>query len=174
MSPQANRPGAGDFTGRQKAQANKDALKEQAERRTEMAMATAVETEEQQHGVFDPQTQERLDKLPEALDVVEEEERPRMMTPRLDRSTEPVYTGKEPVEEQLPPPPPSRGRPQSVDAVRPMRSVIRVDADIENMTFGMRNGEPNNFNFREGFAYEVDTVLADHLADRGLVRQWIR
>jgi hypothetical protein len=97
--------------------------------------------------------------------------------PKLDRFNRPeevILTGQEDPETVEPliaarkaftPPP--------VEVVRSSRVRIRVDADLEDMTYGMFNGEPNNYTFREGLTYEVPLEVAEHLNDRGLVRQWI-
>ena len=37
----------------------------------------------------------------------------------------------------------------------------------------MINGEPNNYNFKEGLAYRVPLAVAEHLQERRLIRQWI-
>lgn len=89
------------------------------------------------------------------------------------QESEPVYTGKEPLELQIAPDHPKGFSRPGAGVVRPTTSRVRIDSDIEDMTFGMVNGEPNNFSFREGFVYDVSTDLADHLAERGLIRQWI-
>lgn len=166
--PQQGRPSAGDFTGRQKAQHAKEQQKANEERSAQMSMATAVETEEERVGVFDAQTGERLDPQNDVA-VVVEEARPSFLPER-----EPVLTGQEDPEEVAPviaarkaftQPPPT--------VVRSSMVTIRVDADIEDMTYGMLNGEPNNYTFKEGLQYRVPVGVAEHLNERGLIRQWI-
>jgi hypothetical protein len=90
------------------------------------------------------------------------------------RASEAVLTGKESPEQldqlvanRKPFSPPDPG------VVRRAQVKVRIDEDVEDMTFGMVNGEPNNFTFKEGFVYEVPIALADHLESRGLVRQWV-
>ena len=61
----------------------------------------------------------------------------------------------------------------SPEVVRSSSVVIRVDADIDDMTYGMRNGEPDNYTFKEGLKYRVPVQVAEHLNERNLVRQWI-
>jgi hypothetical protein len=162
---------AGDFTGKLKAEAQHDVLQEQRDSASRMSLASAVEAEERQDGVFSPHTGERLD-VPAA--VVEEES---LSADAFYRSQEPqelVLTGYE-TEEQMVPLLAERNEPvvpRSV--VRSPQVKIRVNQDIEDMTYGFTpQGYPNNMTFREGFIYEVDINIADHLNQRGLVAQWV-
>jgi hypothetical protein len=170
--PQQGKPGAGDFTGRQKVQQAKEQSEALKERQGEMSMATAVATEEEEYGVFDPRTGARLNEVNPARVALEEPE-PEIPAPRFGAPQEPTYSGKEPVETQQPPVSTRRAFTAPPEVARSTMVTIRVEQDIEDMTFGMINGEPNNFNFREGLAYKVPRALAEHLNDRGLVRQWI-
>jgi hypothetical protein len=100
------------------------------------------------------------------------EERP---APGFFRPTEePALTGRETDEElavilanRAERPAPTRER-----AVSPMVTV-RIDQDVDKMTYGMHNGEPNNFTFKEGLQYKIPREVADHLEERGLIRQWM-
>lgn len=171
MSPA--RPSAGDLTGKIKAEAAKEQLQEQRDRSAEMSLASAIEEQEQQTGVFDPHTQERLD-APVA--VVEEETRSSKDSFSYvpEKGSEPVFTGYE-TEEQMTPFLSSRNEPVVPHSiVRSPLVKIRVNQDIEDMTYGFNSmGAPNNMTFREGFVYEVDVNIADHLNQRGLVAQWV-
>ncbi len=166
------RPTPGDLTGRQKEAANKEARAEQASRAAEISMQDGAEAEVERHGVFDPQSGAQIDGPKGAATAVMVEDPP--ATDRFNRPIEQVFTGQESPDEVAPaiaarkeftPPP--------VTVARRSRVRIRVDADIDKMTYGMVNGEPNNFDFKEGLTYEVDVNVAEHLNDRGLVRQWI-
>ena len=53
------RPGPGDFTGRQKAAANKEALLADQERAAENLVVAQEDTEDREFGVFDAQTGQR-------------------------------------------------------------------------------------------------------------------
>jgi hypothetical protein len=164
------RPSPGDLTGRQKQAANKEVREEQASRAAEISMQDGAEAEVERHGVFDAQSGAQIDGPAGSKQAVMVEDPP---VTRFGRPQEQVFTGQEAPEEVLPAvadrktftPPPS--------VVRSSRVRIRVDADIEDMTYGMVNGEPNNFTFKEGLTYEVPLAVADHLNERGLVRQWI-
>jgi len=47
--------------------------------------------------------------------------------------------------------------------------VIRTHHDIEDMTFGVINGAPQNFTFKAGVRYSVPRALAQHLEQLGYV-----
>ena len=47
--------------------------------------------------------------------------------------------------------------------------VIRVHHDIEDMTFGVINGAPQNYTFKAGVRYSVPRTLAEHLERLGYV-----
>jgi hypothetical protein len=49
--------------------------------------------------------------------------------------------------------------------------VIRTTEDIEDMTFGMVNGAPQNYTFKQGVRYSVPREVASHLARLGYT--WI-
>jgi hypothetical protein len=172
--------GLGDLTGRTKATQQHAALEEQREAASRLAMASAVAAEEDQSGIFDPQTQQRLN-TNEAVIVVDERGVP---DPYYDDhpmvgdlfESEPVFSGQEdPVQaDQIaaayePPRVASAGIPYDAEMV-----IIRTNWDIPDMTWGMRNGVPNNYTFREGRAYEVPVALAEHLNALGAIRQFVR
>lgn len=163
------RPSPGDLTGRQKQAANKEAREEQASRSAEISMQDGAEAEAERHGVFDPKSGAQIDGPSGGQKAVMVDDPP---VSRFGRPQEQVFTGQEAPEEVAPAvaartfnPPPT--------IVKSSRVRIRVDADIEDMTYGMVNGEPNNYTFKEGLTYEVPLAVAEHLNDRGLVRQWI-
>jgi hypothetical protein len=166
------RPSAGDLTGRQKQAANKEQREEQASRAAEISMQDGAQSQAEQHGVFDAQSGAQIDG-PGSRQAVVVEKAP-VTRDRFNRPEETILTGQEdpdvvaPViaaHKQFTPPP--------VEVVRSSRVRIRVDADVDEMTYGMFNGEPNNYTFKEGLQYEVPLPVAEHLNDRGLIRQWI-
>lgn len=171
---QQGRPGSGDYTGRQKAQANKEARLDDQDRSAEISMATQTARQDEEFGVFDAHTGERVDG-PAAIEV-EEETQEAAFFGFPGAVEEQVLTGKETPEEIAPviaarktfTRPPVETAYSSV--VR-----IRVDQDIEDMTYGMTvSGEPNNYTFREGLMYDVPYPVAEHLNNLGLIRQFIR
>ena len=188
---------SGDFTGRQRAEQARDRAQEDQRERAE-AMVFESETEEAlENGVFDPQTQERLDDsstlvldddvdddestdLETEDDEYEDDEEPvSQPAPRfggrgMGRPQERVFSGKEGDDEMA-----------AVLAERPARAVkrpgvlrrsrcvVRLNCDIEDMTYGMLNGVPNNFTFRGGLPYSVSVELAEWLDERGLIAEWV-
>lgn len=63
-----------------------------------------------------------------------------------------------------PPPPPAPEGSGEIEVKRPHR-VIRVNSDIEDMTFG----HGNTYSFEQGRSYKVPADLADHLEAKGFV-----
>jgi len=167
--PQNQRPRAGDFTAQMKAKAAREQAQEVQKREGELSMANAAATEEATYGVFDPQTGERLNEVNDAVlaHVVEPEP-----APGFGHPSEVAYSGKEPVESQVPVVP-QRAERSPFEVARSPMVVIRVDQDIEKMTYGIIDGVPNDYNFKEGLPYRVPREVAAHLDERGLVRQWI-
>ena len=49
--------------------------------------------------------------------------------------------------------------------------TIRTIADIEDMTYGVIDGSPQVFNFKQGRAYSVTRDLADYLYRLGYIHQ---
>ena len=45
--------------------------------------------------------------------------------------------------------------------------VIRTISDIENMTFGVKNGTPQNYTFKAGVKYSVPVEIAAYLEQLG-------
>lgn len=174
---QPGRPSAGDMTGRQKQQLNKEAREVQAERSAEISMMDASESEADRNGVFDAQSGARLNSPAATQTAVMVDEPPAAAGfPQTGDGppVEPILSGQEDPEVVAPiiaakktfnaPP---------VQVVRSSMVTVRVDQDIDDMTYGMHNGEPNNYTFKEGLQYRIPLPVAEHLNDRGLVRQWI-
>lgn len=168
---------AGDLTGRtkQRLSIEQNASREREEQ--EENRRSMQEAADDAANVFDPRTEERLSTFrpSETLDEVGGEEPldgdERRPAPRFGVPREEVFTGQERDEEETPQPVMApRHRPAGV--VRNQKVRIRVTETIEKMTYGMRNGEPDNYNFKEGRLYEVPVELADHLAERGLVHSY--
>jgi hypothetical protein len=170
---QGTRPSPGDFTGKQKAALAREQQQATEDREVEMSMANETQSYEERVGVFDAQSGERVDQAAPSQVAVEVEERPQPGFPT--RPEEMALSGKEDPEtmaQLLSEQRAARPAPNP-NVVRSPFSTIRVDQDIEDMTYGMKNGEPDNYTFREGLTYRVPTPVAEHLDERGLVRQWI-
>jgi hypothetical protein len=54
-------------------------------------------------------------------------------------------------------------------AVNNDKVIIRTHHDIEDMTFGVINGTPQNYTFKAGVRYSVPRALAEHLERLGYV-----
>jgi hypothetical protein len=52
-------------------------------------------------------------------------------------------------------------------SVNSNKVIIRTIADIEDMTFGVVNGAPQNYTFKQGVKYSVPVELAAHLERLG-------
>lgn len=172
MAPQENRPSAGDMTGRLKASLAKDAAAEQQERAAEVSMASAAQAEQERTALFDPQSGAVIEEPVRTAVLAEPPPQPQ---PGFFRDAEPALTGRESEEEINAIMAARAAAPVSSRPARALSPMVRVriDQDVEKMTYGMRDGEPNNFNFKEGLQYEIPREVAEHLDDRGLVRQWV-
>jgi len=167
VSPQRNpRPSARDFTGRTRESNAAANAQEIQERSAQLSMATAAAAEADEKGLFDPKTNERLD-LDEVQVAAPTPPPQPFGGPRL--SEEPVFTGKEDVTEMEAVPPPAP-RPNHGVLESPFVTV-RLNQDVEDMTFGMVGGRPNNFSFLEGRAYRIERPLYEHLNALGLIHQ---
>lgn len=177
----------GDFTGRESARQAKETLTQQAEQDRDLARQQQAELDAIETEVLDPHTGQPIGNIYEnetlpANDVFivgdEEEDEDegvgyapqQPQRPFGNPAAERVFTGKETLEEQeqVPVPPVAPRLPTFLAQSKVVR--IRVNQDIENMTYGMTEaGYPNNFNFFEGRIYEVDRELAEHMNERGYI-----
>ena len=135
-------------------------------------MASAAQAEEERLGVFDPQTGELVEEEARSAVLVEA---PPEQKGGFFKSDEPVLTGHESDEEVavIIAAQEARPVPQRQRALSPTVRV-RIDQDIEKMTYGMYNNEPNNYSFKEGLQYDLPREVAEHLEERGLIRAWVR
>jgi hypothetical protein len=179
----------GDFTGKEKERVSKESAEEQTQRQRQISMATAAEEEELQSGVHDPQSQSIIEHFGNGNEAVEvgdlgeddfDSQEPIVVEPRRPPTfgradEEPVLTGQESpdmVDSILSRYEQPRSSASSVEQLLSPMVVIRTDEDVDRMTYGMRNGEPNEFTFRAGVAYKVPREIAQHLRDRNLVRSF--
>jgi hypothetical protein len=179
-----SQPGKGDFTGREKARQSREAAAAQKERSANTTMATAAQAYEEEHGVFDPMSGQRIDGPEVTLlevdddDDFEDDERPFGGGHWNEDDDEPVLSGQE-TEEELAPilatqKEPKKRRRHTEQAYNSM-VVVRLDQDIDDMTYGMDqiSMSPKNYTFKEGLKYKIPYEVAEHLDERGLVRQWV-
>jgi hypothetical protein len=181
MSPQQGQPSQGDLTGRQKMANTKAATVKQHQDTVEEAQAAAAEAEAKQHGVFDGKTQDRVDQQNAAVLVDDDDDEDYGDDSNLEAGQfgsfypdERVLTGKEDPATVAPVVAARRTPRPPKNIAHDARVTVRFSCDIDDMTFGMRNGEPNNYTFKEGIAYEVPYELAEHLNGLGVIGQWLR
>jgi hypothetical protein len=180
MSPQQGQPSQGDLTGRQKMASAKEASIKQQQGVIADSNAEAAEQEAKQHGVFDGKTQQRVDQKSAVLvdddDDEEYEDDDNVEAGQFGNfyPEEQVLTGKEDPATVAPVVAQRRNPRPPKNIVHDARVTVRFSCDIDDMTFGMRNGEPNNYTFKEGIAYEIPYELAEHLNQLGVIGQWLR
>lgn len=68
------------------------------------------------------------------------------------------------------------GQPVLIDEIeevgvgtRGNKVVVRTITDIEDMTYGVQNGSPQNYTFKAGVKYSVPRDLAAYLEDLGYI-----
>jgi hypothetical protein len=167
------RPGTGDLTGRLKAAQAHEQREALRDRESEIAMRNAVEADEEENGVFDAQTGARIGGAREAVEVVDlDAVQTGGAEPFFQRGDddEPVLSGKESPDVLMALGDAQR-RPRRPERVLSAMVEFRVDQDVDDMTYGMLNGEPNNLTFKEGRRYRTSRDVYEHLLERGLIRQ---
>jgi hypothetical protein len=180
MSPQQGQPSQGDLTGRQKMAAAKDASVRQQQGVIEDAQQAAADEEAKQHGVFDGKSGQRVDQQSAVL-VADDDDDFDDDDSNVEAGQfgnfypeEQILTGKEDPATVAPVVAARRTPRPPKNIAHDARVTVRFSCDIDDMTFGMRNGEPNNYTFKEGIAYEIPYELAEHLNALGVIGQWLR
>ena len=179
MSPQQGRPSQGDMTGRQKMAAAKEASVAQQQGVIEDAQQAAADEEAKQHGVFDGKTGQRVDQRSAVVvddDDDDYDERDNVEAGQFGAffPEEQILTGKEDPATVAPVVAARRQPKPPKNIAHDAFVTVRFSCDIEKMTFGIRDGEPNNYDFKEGIAYEIPYELAEHLNGLGVIGQWLR
>jgi hypothetical protein len=170
-------PARGDFTGAQRQQLAEEKAKELAERQKEIGLVNQVDIVVEEEGIFDPVTGE-LTELPEAAQakidqlnepmVVEDDA---ILDPRTGPApADPMKDLKDlEVKQQTKTPAPNRLEIEDLGAepitVDDEWRVIRVNTDIEEMTYGAEN----TYTFLRGRRYRVPKHLYNWLESRGVV-----
>jgi hypothetical protein len=168
----------GDYTGRERERLTESKAKELADRQEEIGLVNQVDIVVEEEGIFDPTTGE-LTELSEGAQA------------RIDALNEPVVVDDDPILDPTAPPPISPNPMQSLQDLemkqqkRPVApnhmevmdlgeepvtveeeyKVIRVNTDIEEMTYGVGN----TLTFLRGRRYRVPRHLYDWLESRGVV-----
>lgn len=154
---QQSRPG--DATGRKREQLSREHAEEVARREGEIAMVTAERSRSRDEDVIDPLTREIINEDTGAvtrMDADDEDEAPRI-----------IGVGNSAIEE-IQEAKATRGKTAVVERTQDYlqeKVIIRVNADLENVTLGYGNV----VDFKEGNRYRVPRWVAEHLDEKGLV-----
>jgi len=174
-----NNPQRGDFTGRETQRLQHENADELIKRQQEIGLAGEVDLVVEQEGVFDPASGELVEISAEGQTKVDE-----LSQPVVVEEADPVYE----IGEGPKPPDLMKGfedsqktKPRSKKSSNTLMEVedlgdepiivedeyvnIRVNTDIEEMTYGVNN----TFSLARGKQYRVSRHLARHLESKGLV-----
>lgn len=172
--PARNTTGPGDYTAKEKERLLAEHKDEIAEAQKAKGLQTVLEAEQESNGIFDPTTNEVVGSLSNESEVV------------LDSLYEKEVF--DPAEDQVRPvdafkdlrPTVTENRPDSREVnqfeladeepeeivVQTPKVKFRVNADIEEMTFGVRYP---SLNFYVGRVYEAPRDIYNHLESKGLI-----
>jgi hypothetical protein len=175
-------PQRGDFTGRETQRLQRENADKLVERQNEIGLAGEVDLVVEEEGVFDPVSGELVEMSPEGQAKVEA-----LNQPIEVEEAEPVYEigeGPKPLDLMQPFEDTQRTKPRSRKKASPEPIEveiedlgdepvfvedeyvnIRVNTDIEDMTYGAGNV----FSLARGKQYRVSKHIARHLESKGLV-----
>jgi|SRR5215467_296687 len=175
------RPARGDYTGTQRQVLAEQNQKELEKRQREVGLVNQVDTVVEEEGIFDPVTGEMTELSPESRAKIEAMES-QPLTVETDQIFDPQVTPGVPpydpmksLQEVQPQQQPRPVAPNSLEVedlgvpppvtVEDEWRVIRVNTDIEEMTYGVGN----HMTFLRGRRYRVPKHLYDWLESRGVV-----
>jgi hypothetical protein len=168
----------GDYTGVQRQMLAEQKAEELADRQQEIGLINQVDIVREEEGIWDPQTNQVMEMTGEAAARIEALEAP--ITVEEDPILDPLQQtpGYDPMKDLQPTeiqqqPPVVRQNvlevqdlgPEPVVTVQGEWRVIRVNTDIEEMTYGIGN----TYTFLRGRRYRVPKDLYDWLETRGVV-----
>jgi hypothetical protein len=168
----------GDYTGTERQRLAEEKAKELAERQKEIGLVNQVDIVVEEEGIFDPVTGELVE-LPENAQSKVEELRDQPITVDDDAILDPTHqpAGFDPMKDlrdletkQQSKPVPTNPMevldlgPEPITVEDEWR-VIRVNTDIEEMTYGVEH----TYTFLRGRRYRVPTGLYEWLESRGVV-----
>jgi hypothetical protein len=175
--PRGN-PQRGDFTGKETQRLQREKLDELQQRQQEIGLATEVDIVVEHEGIFDPATGQLLEMSPEGESKVEA-----LNQPIPVEEADPVYEigeGPKPLGSVVSDPS-MQHKPKRSASTTKLTEVedlgdepilveeeyrtIRVNTDIEDMTYGVGN----TFSMVRGKRYRVQREIAQHLESKGLV-----
>lgn len=167
----------GDYTGIQRQKAAAEKADELAKRQTEIGMANDVDIVIEQEGIFDPVSGQLIEMPPEAQSKID-----RIETQTIEVEEDPIYDPQnQPLGDPMRPfedleikqkPKPVRPNAMEVmdlgedpEVTEPEYRVMRVNSDIEEMTYGAGN----TMTFVRGRRYRVPSHLYEWLDSRGVI-----
>lgn len=170
-------PQRGDFTGAQRQRLVEEKAQELADRQQEIGLVNQVDTVVEEEGVFDPSTGAMVEMSAEGQVRIEDLSQPVVVDedPILDPSTSAQgydsMSDLRTTETQPRAKPPATNPMEVVDlgeepvTVEEEWKVIRVNTDVEQMTYGVGN----EYTFLRGRRYRVPKHLYQWLESRGVV-----
>lgn len=167
----------GDFTGTQRQRLAEENAVELAKRQEEVGLVNQIDMVREEEGIWDPGTGQVMELSPEAEDRIRQAEEPVTVDtdPILDPSV-PV-PGYDPMKDLQPVGVQQQARPMTPNplevqdlgpepvTVESEWRVIRVNTDIEDMTYGVGT----SYTFLRGRRYRVPYPLYQWLESRGVV-----
>lgn len=171
------RAARGDFTGQQRDQLAEEKAAELAERQQEIGLVNQVDLMQEREGIWDPATGQVMELSPDAEARIRDMEEPMTVDtdPILDPSV-PV-PGYDPMKDLQPVGMQQQARSSSSNplevqdlgpepvTVESEYKVIRVNTDIEDMTYGIGT----SYTFLRGRRYRVPFHLYQWLESRGVI-----
>jgi hypothetical protein len=169
-------PQRGDFTGQQRKKLAEEKAAELAQRQQEVGLVNQVDIVHEEEGIWDASSGQMVDLPPDAQKRIEELEKPLtveddpILDPRGTRTYDPMKD-LQPVQTQQAPKVVTPNAlevqdlgPEPITVEEEWR-VIRVNTDIEEMTYGAGN----TLTFLRGRRYRVPQDLYNWLESRGVV-----
>jgi|SRR5215469_9053029 len=167
----------GDFTGAQRQRLTEEKAAELAERQQEIGLVNQVDLVREEEGIWDPETGQMMELSPEAEQRIRDLEEP--VTVDTDPILDPAVPvpGYDPMKDLQPVAVQQQARtatlnPLEVQDLGPEPitvdeefKVIRVNTDIEEMTYGVGT----SYTFLRGRRYRVPKHLYLWLESRGVI-----
>jgi len=170
-------PQRGDFTGTERQRLTEEKAAELAERQKEIGLVNQVDLVTEEEGIWDPATGAVVEMSPEAQARIEALSEPVTVEddPILDPTV--IAQGYDPMKDLRPTEIQQQQKPVAPNAlevqdlgpepvtVESEWRVIRVNTDVEEMTYGIGN----TYTFLRGRRYRVPLHLYQWLESRGVV-----
>jgi hypothetical protein len=172
------RPQRGDFTGQETERLQREHADELVRRQQEIGLTNAVDVVIEEEGIFDPATgqlvemsdeaQARVDALNDQVHEVDDPDA--VLDPRVKPRRDPMQSFEDMAPKRKEKPTPSNPMEvadlgDEVIVTEEEYRTIRVNTDIEDMTYGVGN----NLTFLRGRRYSVPMDIYRHLDSKGLI-----